>query len=105
LNNPPITKARSENYKPEIKEFFGLSMLVGISEAICLLPSSKVMKDLIFVILNYSIILENSLFIITKNLKEDISLTEGGISSEISIDNPLNKNSPSGKGKDDKFNE
>jgi hypothetical protein len=34
LDNPQITNARSDNYKPEIKEFFGLCMLVGISEAI-----------------------------------------------------------------------
>lgn len=40
LNNPQITKARSENFNPlpgtEITNFFGLSMWVGISEAICL---------------------------------------------------------------------
>ena len=35
-DNPQITKTRSENFKPYIKEFIGLSMLVGISEAICL---------------------------------------------------------------------
>jgi len=33
-NNPQITKARSENFQLGIKEFFELSMLVGISEAI-----------------------------------------------------------------------
>lgn len=62
------------------------------------------MKDLIFVKLNYSIKLNNSSFITTKYLKEDIIQ----ISSEISKQqqqNPLNKNSHSGKGKDDKFNE
>jgi hypothetical protein len=39
LNNPQITKARSENFKSEITNFFGLSMLVGISEAIRLLST------------------------------------------------------------------
>jgi len=34
LNNPQITKARSENFKSEITKFFGLSMSVEISEAI-----------------------------------------------------------------------
>ena len=35
-DNPQITKTRSENFKPYIKELIRLSMLVGISEAICL---------------------------------------------------------------------
>ena len=35
-DNPQITKTRSENFKPYIKKFIRLSMLVGISEAICL---------------------------------------------------------------------
>lgn len=50
MENPQITKARSKNYKPEIIEFFRLSMLVGISEAIRLLStlSSKMMNDLIY---------------------------------------------------------
>lgn len=39
LNNPQITKARSENFKSEIINFFGLCMLVGISEAIRLLST------------------------------------------------------------------
>jgi len=34
LNNPQITKARSENFKSEITKFFGLSMSVEILEAI-----------------------------------------------------------------------
>lgn len=38
-DNPQITKAQSENFKLVIKEFFKLSMLVGISEAICLLST------------------------------------------------------------------
>ena len=33
-DDPQITKARSEYFKPGIKEFTGLCMLVGISEAI-----------------------------------------------------------------------
>ena len=38
-DNPQVTKAQSENFKLGIKEFFKLSMLVGTSEAICLLPT------------------------------------------------------------------
>jgi hypothetical protein len=38
-DNPQVTKAQSENFKLGIKEFFKLSMLVGISEAICLLST------------------------------------------------------------------
>ena len=39
LNNPQITKARSEKFKSERIHFFGLSMWVGISEAIRLLST------------------------------------------------------------------
>lgn len=39
LNNPQITKARRIFFKSEIINFFGLSMLVGISEAIRLLST------------------------------------------------------------------
>lgn len=39
LNNPQITKARRIFFKSEIRNFFGLSMLVGISEAIRLLST------------------------------------------------------------------
>ena len=39
MDNPQITKARSENYKSGIIDFLGLSMWVGISEAICFLPT------------------------------------------------------------------
>lgn len=39
LSNPQITKARSENFKSEIINFFGLCMQVGISEAIRLLST------------------------------------------------------------------
>jgi hypothetical protein len=39
LNNPQITKARRIFFKSEISNFFGLSMLVGISEAIRLLST------------------------------------------------------------------
>ena len=38
-DDPQITKARSEYFKPGIKEFTGLCMLVGISEAIRLLST------------------------------------------------------------------
>jgi len=42
-DNPQVTKAQSENFKLGIIEFFKLSMLVGISETICLL--STLLKD------------------------------------------------------------
>ena len=66
MDNPQITKARSENYKPGITDFLGLSMWVGISEAIRFLPTSlsKMIKDLIIALhaLQYSIRLENGIF-------------------------------------------
>ena len=133
-DNPQIIKARSENFKPWIIEFSGLSMLVRISETIRLLwrSSSKMMKDLIYVISKYSLRLKKNfaLFITTalllatplidvciaENLKEDTSIQikevnkeKISIHSKISGDNPDNiKSSPrgdSGEGKGDKFNE
>jgi len=41
LNNPQITKTRSENFKSEITKFFGLSMWVEISEVILSLRSNN----------------------------------------------------------------
>lgn len=71
MENPQITKARSKNYKPEIIEFFRLSMLVGISEAIRLLPtlSSKMRNDFIYVTLIYSNKLKEYFNVYINNLK------------------------------------
>lgn len=105
LDNPQITNARSENYKPEIKEFFGLCMLVGISEAIRLLPtsSSNMMKDFILVILNYSLELNNNLCIMTQNLNITQSATD---KNSPSIGPQPAASQPCGRGsKDGKFNE
>lgn len=41
-DNPQVTKAQSENFKLEIKEFFKLSMRVGTSEAICFKNKLKI---------------------------------------------------------------
>jgi hypothetical protein len=51
-DNPQVTKAQSENFKLGIKEFFKLSMWVGISEAICLLPTFLIS---IFYLFKYSL--------------------------------------------------
>jgi len=55
-DNPQITKTRSEYFKPGIKEFIRLSMLVGISEAIrlwstLLYPLKYLIKNSSFLIL------------------------------------------------------
>lgn len=52
LKNPQITKARSENFKSEIIDFFGLCMWVEISEAIRLLSTLYIF---FYVYLNYII--------------------------------------------------
>ena len=63
-DNPQITKARSENFQLRIKEFFELSMLVGISEAIRLLSTFTIyIKD-------FFISFKNSLFLYTNSLKD-----------------------------------
>jgi len=122
LNNLQITKARSENFKPGIIYFSGLSMLVGISEAIRLLStsSSLMMKYLIFKIFKYFITLIETLTLfisaITPYLKQHTShqgeITDKDltlIDNDVSANKPVSahKNSPnnSGKGKDDRFNE
>jgi len=63
-DNPQITKARSEIFKLEIKEFFELSMLVGISEAIRLLSIFTIYINNLF------ILFKNSLFLYTSSLKD-----------------------------------
>lgn len=103
MDNPQITKARSENYKPGITEFLGLCMWVGISEAIRLLPTSlsKKIKDLIFALLQYSIRLEKGYFLM-KNLKYSTLASDY---SENSLANTRNKNNSPFKEKEDRFNE
>jgi hypothetical protein len=121
LNNLQITKARSENFKPGKIYFSGLSMLVGISEAIRLLStsSSLMMKDLIFRIFKYFITLIKTLALFisarSPSLKEHIIKGEITDKEITPIDNEASTNNPvsvhkkssnnSGKGKDDKFNE
>jgi len=63
-DNPQITKARSENFKLGIKEFFELCMLVGISEAIRLLSTFTKYIKILF------ILFKNSLFLNTNSLKD-----------------------------------
>jgi len=63
-DNPQITKAQSENFKFGIKNFFELSMLVGISEAIRLLSTFTMYIKYFF------ILFKNSLFLYTNSLKD-----------------------------------
>jgi hypothetical protein len=79
-DNPQITKARSENFKLRIKEFSELSMLVGISEAICLLSTFLINIKYLF---RYS--LQNLIFLCTKSL-DDIKDNDK-ISIQINEDN------------------
>ena len=68
-DDPQITKARSEYFKPGIKEFTGLCMLVGISEAIRL-------WSIFFNTLNY-------LFMLIKNFKVLKKIDHKRMASEI----------------------
>ena len=82
LNNPQITKARSENFKSGIIHFFGLSMWVEISEAIRLLSTFLLInkyKYLNNIIMKYSLILKN-------NLALDKISNITPISGEIKVD-------------------
>lgn len=103
LNNPQITKARSENFKSEITNFFGLSMWVGISEAIrllstCLLSISRSMTSRIEFLNNiiekYSLILRNSLVLDTayNTMSTD---TKTNIDSDMPEDTKINTNTSS----------
>lgn len=81
-DNPQITKARSENFKLEIKEFFEKSMLVGISEAIRLLSTFAIYtKDFI--------LFKNSFFLYT-DLSKDISYKEN-ISTKVNDKKEIGK--------------
>ena len=60
-DNPQITKARSKNFQLGIKEFFELSMLVGISEAIRLLSTFTIYIKDFFMFFKNSFLNTNSL--------------------------------------------
>jgi LAGLIDADG endonuclease/LAGLIDADG-like domain len=60
-DNPQITKARSKNFQLGIKEFFELSMLVGISEAIRLLSTFTIYMKYFFMYFRDSCLDTNSL--------------------------------------------
>ena len=67
-DNPQVTKAQSENFKLEIREFFKLSMLVGISEAICLLSTFIINISYLLI---YS--LQNLIFLCKKSINDTIN--------------------------------
>jgi uncharacterized membrane protein len=93
-DNPQITKAQSDNFKLEIIEFFKLSMLVGISEAIRLLSTFLIN---IFYLLKHS--LENLLFVSKESINEVIENYE--IDKQV---NKINTNLPK-KDSDERFYE
>jgi Cytochrome C and Quinol oxidase polypeptide I/LAGLIDADG endonuclease len=95
-DNPQITKAQSESFKLGIKQFFKLSMLVGISEAICLLSTFLIRYTYLFI---YS--LQNLIFLFI--FKESVN----DITNNDEIDTQINKddiNLPK-KDKDERFYE
>jgi hypothetical protein len=87
-DNPQITKARSENFKLGIKEFSKLCMLVGISEAIRLLPTFLINIKYLFYLFKYS--LQKFRFLYTKSLNDindndklsNVNENKGSINSE-----------------------
>jgi len=101
--NPQITKARSENYKPEIKKFLGLCMWVGISEAIRLLLRSSNIK-----MIQYSIKLINNLFMVSsKSNSHKISSAPRAalFKSPVLLRKFTNIQNSAPAAKNDKFNE
>lgn len=79
-DNPQVTKAQSENFKLEIKEFFKLSMRVGTSEAICLLPTFLIN---IFYLFKYSF--QNFIYLCKESINYEINNDE--IDTQINNDN------------------
>jgi hypothetical protein len=77
-DNPQVTKAQSENFKLGIIEFFKLSMLVGISEAICLL--STFLINMFYLFKNS---LKNLIFLCKESTNDVININE--------IDKQINK--------------
>ena len=91
LNNPQITKARNENFKSEKinLNFFGLSMLVGISEAIRLL-STKVflnLRNYILCMISINTMFKNN-EIVTDTININLSNKKGSIKND---DNKFNE--------------
>jgi hypothetical protein len=91
LNNPQITKARNENFKSEKinLNFFGLSMLVGISEAIRLL-STKVflnLRNYILFMISINTMFKNN-EIVTDTININLSNKKGSIKND---DNKFNE--------------
>lgn len=73
-DNPQITNARSENFKPDIKEFIGLSMLVGISEAIRLWSTLLFTNYLSILTINFALLFNslkhyNTLYLVNLRIK------------------------------------
>jgi hypothetical protein len=91
-DNPQVTKTQSENFKIGIKEFFNLSMLVGTSEAICLLSTFLISISYLFIQS-----LQNLIFLCKESINEAINNDE--IETQINKDNKyFNK-----KDKDERF--
>jgi len=80
-DNPQVTKAQSENFKLEIKEFFKLSMLVGISEAICLLSTFLINMSYLFIhsLQNFLLLCKESINDTINNKKIDTQINKDNI--------------------------
>ena len=80
-DNPQVTKAQSENFKLEIKEFFKLSMLVGISEAICLLSTFLINISYLFIhsLKNFLLLCKESINDTINNEKIDTQINKDNI--------------------------
>jgi hypothetical protein len=79
-DNPQITKAQSVHFKLKITDFFKLSMLVGISEAICLLSTIVINTPHLFI---HS--LQNLMLLCKESIKDII--IKGEIETQFNIDN------------------
>lgn len=91
-DNPQVTKAHSENFKLGIKEFFKLSMLVEISEAICLLSTILINKS--YLLKHF---FQNIIFLCKESIKNVINNDK--INTKI---NKININLPK-KDNDERF--
>ena len=87
-----IFNDKSENFKLRIKEFFKLSMLVGISEAICLLSTFLISTSYLFIYSLQNLILE------CKESKNNITNNDE-IDTQINIENTVRPQ----KDKDERF--
>lgn len=95
-DNPQITKARNENFKLKIKEFFKLSMLVGISEAIRLLSAFSTYISNIYILIKKTLNLNFSI----KSLNDD-----DNISININEESKKEESFYSGKDNEERFYE